>query len=71
MFVRIAGLTFIQLGLFDLYYIVARTLGFQTASQIPLSRIVQAFVLYCGWGIVLIVAAKLIVRVTYWQDRRE
>ncbi len=70
-FVRLAGLAFIQLGLFDLYYVVVKTFGIQTESQVPVWRDIRGFMLYCGWGIVLILAAKLIVRVTFWQERQD
>jgi hypothetical protein len=68
-FVRLAGLAFIQYGLFGLYYIVVKLSGIQTQSQVPLYWDVRGFVLYCAWGIVIILAAKPIVRLAYWLDK--
>ena len=68
-FVRLAGLAFIQYGLFGLYYIVVKILGVQTQSQVPLALEVRALVLYCVWGVAIIFAARPIVWLAYWPDK--
>ena len=69
-FVRLAGLGFIQAGLFDLYYIVIKTLGVQTQSQLPLWVDVRGFVLYLTWGLIIIFAARPIVGLAYFLGKR-
>lgn len=66
--VRLAGLGFIQTGLFDLYYVVVKIIGIQTQSKLPLSWDVRGFLLYSIWGIILIVSAKSIARLAYWGE---
>jgi hypothetical protein len=65
-FVRLAGLGFIQIGLFDFYYVVVKIVGIQTQSNLPLSWDVRGFLLYSIWGVILIVGAKSIARLAYW-----
>ena len=69
-FVRLAGLGFIQAGFFDLYYIVIKTLGLQTQSQLPLWADVRGFALYFMWGLIIIFAARPIVGLAYFFERR-
>jgi hypothetical protein len=45
-FVRLAGLGFLQLGFFDLYHIVVKVAGVETQSQIPLPGDVRGFVFF-------------------------
>jgi hypothetical protein len=70
-FVRLVGLAFIQMGLFDLYYMVVKLAGIQTQSQLPLSWDVRGFLLYSVWGIILIVGASSIARLAYWRGTQE
>jgi hypothetical protein len=69
-FVRLAGLGFLLLGFFDLYHIVVKVLGFETQSPIPLSGSVRAFVFYFAWGLVLIVAARPIVKFAFLFEKQ-
>jgi hypothetical protein len=69
--VRLAGLGFLQCGFFDLYYVVIKTFGFQTQSQLPLWLDVRGFAIYSAWGLLLIVAAKPIVQLTYLFEKRQ
>jgi hypothetical protein len=69
--VRLAGLGFIQTGLFDLYYVVVKIAGVQTLSKLPLSWDVRGFLLYTVWGVVLIAGAKSIARLAYWGETWE
>jgi hypothetical protein len=69
--VRLAGLGFIQTGLFDLYYVVVKIVGIQTQSKLPLSWDVRGFLLYFVWGIILIVGANSIARLVYWGETQE
>ncbi len=65
--VRLAGLASIVASLFDLYYVIVKTLGIQTASQVPVERDVRGFLLYLIFGVAIVAGAKLIVRLAYWS----
>ena len=63
---RLAGLGFVQLSVFDLYYIVVKTFGIPTASHTPVSRDIQGFIIWSILGVAILWGAKILVRVAYW-----
>lgn len=65
--VRLVGLGSFLFALFDLYYLIAKTIGLPTRSNLPVSMDVQGIMLYFILGFGIIVGAKWIVRLAYWQ----
>jgi hypothetical protein len=70
-FVRLAGLGMLLIGIFDFYYVVVKTLGLPTASTLPVSRSILGAITYSVLGLCIIACARLIVRFAYWQDGPE
>lgn len=70
-FVRLAGLGLLLIGIFDFYYVVVKTLGLPTASTLPVSRDILGTITYSVLGLCIIACARMIVRLAYWQDGPE
>jgi len=70
-FVRLAGLGLILFALFDLYYVVVKTLGIPTMSTVPLGIDVRGAIVYSISGLCIVSGARLIVRLAYWRDGSE
>ncbi len=66
-FVRLAGLGLLLFAVFDLYYVVMKTLGIPTSSTVPVTRDEQGAGVYLVLGICILAGAKWIVRVAYLQ----
>jgi len=66
--VRLVGLSFILFSLSDLYYVVVKTLGFQSGSQAPVWEDVLGFLFYLAFGLAILAGARWIVRLAYWRD---
>jgi hypothetical protein len=70
-FVRLAGLISILMSLFDLYWVVVKTLGIDTSSPVTVAAGLRGLVLYLALGLILIVGANPIVRLAYWSEAKE
>jgi hypothetical protein len=70
-FVRLAGLGSILFSLFDLYYVVVKTLGIQTNSQVPVWQDERGLLLYFVLGFAILACARWIVRLAYWSGAED
>jgi hypothetical protein len=66
--VRITGLSFILCSLFDVYWIVVAGLGLHTNAPDVLSRGVHGFAFFLIVGVLILLGAKRIVRLAYWDE---
>jgi hypothetical protein len=66
--VRIAGMTFIVFGLFDLVRVVATLVGLPMQSRYSVQVDATAAVFYFIFGVAFLVSAKLITRLVYGRD---
>ena len=69
--VRFAGLGFLLLCMFDLYYVEVKSLGLPTASRLTLGEDIRGVIFYLSLGLILFVGAKVIVRLAYGPDAPE
>ena len=68
-FVRLAGLGLILFAVFDIYHVVAKTLGMQTSSAVPVGIGAQGAIVFSVLGLCIVAGARFIVRLAYWSDR--
>lgn len=66
--VRFAGLGFIIFAMFDFYYVVVKSLGLSTASRVPIGEDIRGTMFYLVLGLILLLGAKLVVRLVYGPD---
>jgi hypothetical protein len=66
--VRFGGLSVFMFGIFDLYFVFMKLLGFPTSSVRPIEQIVLAAIFYFIFGLGILFCAKWIVKLAYWRD---